>query len=257
MIKSYILSKQKAGLLYCCFVFSYPVFADLSQDVKSHNNDSIRVLLTPVRETVLASQIAAKIKRFKVGMGDSFRKGDHLITFDCSVQDALLNKSIAALTAARKTHQANLRLQQFNSISELEVAISEANLNKSLAEVEVERARITMCVIKAPFNGRVVKRKVHPYESVSQGQPLLEILDDSNLELELYIPSNWLGWIDKSVRFKVRIDETGLTYPAKIISLGAKVDPVSHSISVKAVIDGEYKKLLSGMSGVAIFETVK
>jgi len=257
MKKSDAFRKQTVWLIYSFLVFSYPAIADMPEDVKRHNNNSIRVLLTPVIETVLSSQIAAKIKRLKVESGDSFKKGDHLLIFDCSIQKALLNKARAEWTAVEKTHQANLRLQKYNSISDLEVAVSEANLNKALAEVEVEQARIAMCIIKAPFSGRVAKRNVHPYESVSQGQPLLEILDDSNLELELYIPSSWLNWVEKGVKFNVKIDETGLSYPAKIISLGAKVDPVSHSISVKAVIDGEYKKLLSGMSGVALFDKIK
>ena len=47
----------------------------------------------------------------------------------------------------------------------------------------------------------------------------------------------------------MKIDETGLTYPAKITRLGARIDPVSQSLKVAAVIDGRFAELIAGMSG--------
>jgi len=225
----------------------------LSTD-KDNNLQSIRVLIIPKVETVLSSQIAAKIRKLNVDTGSSFKKGQTLVAFDCDVQEALLNKAKAELDAADKKHKANLRLNEFKSISILDVAVSDANVNKSKAVVNVERARYKMCSVKAPFSGRVISRKVHAYENVSQGQPLLEILDDSVLQIELFIPSKWLTWLKPGLKFNVVIDETGLEYKAKVSVLGARVDPVSHSISIKAVIVGNQKGLLAGMSGSAYFK---
>jgi multidrug efflux pump subunit AcrA (membrane-fusion protein) len=88
---------------------------------------------------------------------------------------------------------------------------------------------------------------------VTQGQELISILDDSHLKLELYVPSKWLSWLETGTAFKVQIDETGKTYPATVTALGAKVDPVSHSVEITAEIQGSYAELLAGMSGVARF----
>ena len=81
------------------------------------------------------------------------------------------------------------------------------------------------------------------------GQGILEILDDSALELEFIVPSRWMVWLKDGYRFQVKIDETGGTYPAKVIRLGAKVDPVSQSVKTIAVIDGQFPDLIAGMSG--------
>lgn len=47
----------------------------------------------------------------------------------------------------------------------------------------------------------------------------------------------------------MQIDETGKTYPAKFIRIGARVDPVSQSVKVAAAIDGRFPDLMAGMSG--------
>ncbi len=84
---------------------------------------------------------------------------------------------------------------------------------------------------------------------VQPGQALLDILDDSVLELEFLVPSAWLGWLRVGSSFQVEIDETRKSYPAKFVRIGARVDPVSQSIKVAAAIDGKFPELIAGMSG--------
>jgi membrane fusion protein (multidrug efflux system) len=214
----------------------------------------IRALLTPLVESTLSSQISGRIEKINVQNSERFKTGDNLIQFDCSIQKAQLQKAQAELLAARKKHEANLKLQEYNSIGDLDVAVSAAEVEKARAEVALVTAQFRMCTIKAPFNGRVVKRIANPYETVNQGQALIEILDDSELKVELYVPSRWLQWLKPDTEFTVHIDETGKAYPARLISVGARVDAVSQSIAITATITGNHPELLAGMSGDARFQ---
>lgn len=220
----------------------------------NHRLKPIRALLTPLVESSLSSQIAGRIEKISVQNGERFKQGDILIEFDCTIQKAQLQKARAELQATRKRHEANLKLQEYKSIGDLDVAISAAEVDKARAEYALVKAQVGMCTIDAPFNGRVIKRIARPYESVNQGQALIEILDDSELKVELYVPSRWLLWLKQETEFTVRIDETGKTYPARITSLGARVDAVSQSIEITAVISGNHPELLAGMSGEARFQ---
>jgi hypothetical protein len=69
------------------------------------------------------------------------------------------------------------------------------------------------------------------------------------LELEFIVPSRWLAWLTPGTGFQVAIDETGKTYPAKVMRTGARVDPVSQSVKIAAAIDGKFNELIAGMSG--------
>ncbi len=226
---------------------SIPVFAE-------EPNNIARGLIVARIETTLSSQISGRIISLTIKEGDSFKKRQTLVEFDCRLYEAELNKTKAQLFAAKKTLHANMKLQSYKAISNLEVIISEAQVTQAEADVALNKIQVDLCKVKAPFNGRVAKLHVAPYASVAPGTPLLDILDESRLEMQLHIPSRWLSWVRKGTRFKVRIDETGHTYKAKIIRMSAKVYPVSQTIAITAAILGKNKSLLAGMSGVAYFK---
>jgi RND family efflux transporter MFP subunit len=209
----------------------------------------IRAQLTPRRYTTLAAEIGAKVSRLPVGEGGSFRAGQALIQFDCVLQQAQLQKARSALGNAEKTWQANKRLFELNSVGKLELETSEGEVQKAQAEVVSNQAVTSKCSVAAPFTGRVAEQKVREQQYVQPGQALLEIFDDSALELEFLIPSKWMAWVRAGTAFQVRIEETAKTYPAKVLRLGAKVDPVSQSVKLTAVIDGRFAELIAGMSG--------
>lgn len=209
----------------------------------------IRAQLMPRRYTTLAAEIGAKVSRLPVAEGARFSAGQMLVAFDCTLQQAQLNKARAALEAADKTWSANKRLNELNSVGKVELDVSEAEVGKARAEVASNQAVLSKCSMAAPFAGRVAEQKVREQQYVQAGQALLEILDDSVLELEFIVPSKWLAWIKVGSGFQVAIDETGKTYPAKVLRIGARVDPVSQSVKLAAAIDGKFGDLIAGMSG--------
>lgn len=214
----------------------------------------IRAQLSPKRYTTLAAEIGAKIQRLPVSEGAAFRDGQVLVQFDCSLQQAQLNKAQASLAAADKLFKANKRLAELNSVGAVELDTSQAEVLKARAEVAASQALLGKCSIAAPYPGRVAEQKVREQQYVQAGQALLDIIDDSVLELEFIVPSRWLAWLKVGAPFQVRIDETGKTYPAKIRQLGARVDPVSQSIKINATIDGHFNELIAGMSGQVLIE---
>ena len=212
----------------------------------------IRAQLSPQRFTTLAAEIGAKVNRLPVSEGGSFKSGQALIVFDCSLQTAQLNKARAALSGAEKTFTVNTRLSELGSIGKAELAVSDSEVAKNRAEVAAMAAMLAKCPVVAPFSGRVSEQKVREQQYVQPGQALLEIIDDSVLELEFIAPSRWLSWLKAGHGFQVRIDETGKTYPAKVLRIGAKVDPVSQSVKLAAAINGKFPELIAGMSGTVL-----
>lgn len=218
------------------------------------SNPPVRALLVPAIESTLSSRMAGRITKISVREGERFKKGKPLISFDCEIQGNYLKKAKAKLFAAERTHESNLRLQDYQSIGELDVELSAAEVKTATADVAIIKSKLKRCRISAPFDGRVVELMVHAHESVAEHQPLVSILDDRNLEVQLYIPSWWLAWLRAGNKFSIRIDETGKTYPASVIRLGARVDAASQSIGITAAITGSNPELLAGMSGVAFFD---
>lgn len=209
----------------------------------------IRAQITPLRYTSIASEVGARISSIEVTEAGAFTKGRLLVAFDCSVQEAQRDKARAEVLAAETQHKANQRLAALNSIGELELEMSRIAIIRARAELSFNQALIEKCLIHAPFSGRVAEQKVREQQFVQPGQVLLDIFDDSSLELEFLIPSAWLRWVKPGLPLRVSIDETRKTYPARFTRIGARVDPVSQSIKVAATIDGRFPELMAGMSG--------
>lgn len=209
----------------------------------------MRAQLTPQRYTTLSAELGAKINRIVVKEGERFSAGQTLIEFDCALQAAQLDKARAQLAGAENSRDGNKRLAELNAVGQVELRNSEVEVMKARADVAYLQATLDKCAIAAPFDGRASEQKAREQQYVQPGQALLEIIDDSALELEFIAPSRWLVWLKPGHKFKVRIDETGKTYPVKLLRIAAKADPVSQSVKAVAIVDGRFPELIAGMSG--------
>lgn len=213
----------------------------------------IRAQLNAQHKTILSSEMASKIVQLNVQEGERFKQGDLLVAFNCAEQQAQLKKAQAVVQAAEKTYEVNSRLTKLNSMSPLELEMAAAEVAKAKADIALVGAVLQKCTISAPFSGRVAERPVQRYQYVKAGDPILDILDDSQLEVTVLVPSSWLKWLKPGYEFKVFLEETQHEYPAKVKMVGARIDAVSQSIKVTGIITGKTDDLLAGMSGRAIF----
>lgn len=85
----------------------------------------------------------------------------------------------------------------------------------------------------------------------------MDILDTSRLEVKMIVPSRWLTWLKPGARFSIRIEELGRVYPARVVRLGARIDPLSQTIPLSGEIVGHHEELLPGMSGTAGFSRMQ
>ena len=246
------MTRRTLGIVACALTL-----AGSPAGAQTDASPEIRAQLSPTRSTVLSSEIPGKIGDLTVREGERFTEGQRLVVLDCTLHKARLDKAQAQAYGARKTHQVQAKLDKLGSNSGLELETAAAQLAAAEAEVAMMRTLVERCAIPAPFAGRVVELKVKRHQFVGEGHELLEILDDRELEVELAVPSRWLPWLKPGTPFALHIDETGKDYPAKVVRLAARIDPVSQSIKVFGTVAGAFPELLSGMSGSAKFDPPK
>ncbi|AWK89825.1 efflux RND transporter periplasmic adaptor subunit [Azospirillum thermophilum] len=209
----------------------------------------MRAQLTPQRHATLSAEIGARIKRVAFKDGQSFRAGETLVEFDCALQAAQLDKAQAQRAGAENTLDGQRKLSKLNATGMVEVRNAEAEVQKARADVTYLKTMMSKCRIAAPYDGRIVEHKASDQQFVQPGQALMEIIDDSVLELEFIVPSHWLAWFKPGYGFVARIDDTRRDYPVRLLRTAARVDPVSQSVKAVAVIDGRFPELVAGMSG--------
>ena len=218
----------------------------------------IRGVVRAVRQATISSEFALRTIDVPFREGDSFKRGDLLIAFDCRRQTAEHNAAAAAYRESTLNLESNVFLDRHNAVGKNDVEISRARSAKTLAEMQSLHARLEDCSFKAPFDGRIVELTVRVHERTVPQRAFLSIIDDSNLEIEAIVSSAMLSAIAPGVAFSFKLDELGgRSVDAEIASIAAVVDPISKTVKVIGVIKERAAGILAGMSGTAHFKSGK
>jgi RND family efflux transporter MFP subunit len=212
------------------------------------------VLLIPARETTVVSQMVGRVDRLGGDLGAPVKAGAPLVVFDCGELKAREGIADAELDAARQQLDTKTQLKSLNAAGDTEVQLAATAVNRARAQLDLAKHQAAQCRIDAPFAGRIVKLHVKPFQSVSVGQPLVEMVAAGPLKLRLNAPSRWLAWIKPGTTFRIQVDETGRAYPATVTAINGRVDAASQSVEVEGAVKGAFPELLAGMSGTAVFQ---
>jgi len=213
-----------------------------------------RGVVVPNAEVTLAAGLSAKISKMPFKAGESFRRGDLLVAFDCARQLADLRGAKATMGKAASFYKSKKRLKARGAAGSQEVFEAAADVANAKASVDGFSEILRLCKIDAPFNGRIVERHAETHEIPAPNAPIMTVVDDSALELDLIVPSKWLRWMKVGSTFDFSVDELGQNYRAKVARLGAKVDAVSQTIKLTGTFVVRPQSVLAGMSGTAKFK---
>jgi membrane fusion protein, multidrug efflux system len=208
---------------------------------------------TPVSAQISAT-MSGQLIQFPLRDGDRFHTGDVLAQFQCGQQKATLAHARAEYIKRKGLLEVQNRMKALGQWSMSDLHSAGADAQAAEADLEMGTAVVAQCTITAPFNGRVSNLLVHNYQYLSPGTPMLDILDDSSLELSMIVSSMELRHLQPGTPFRVWIHETDHTYDAKVTRLSGRVDPVSKTIKVYGQLVQPAPDLLPGMTGDAILK---
>ena len=235
----------KVTFFFLSFLFLIPAKAEVTA----------RAIISSVDRTVISAEVSGNIIYLPSEDGDYFKKGDLLAKIDCAIYKAQKRKVEIQKKIALYQMQKNEQLNKLKSIGAFEVLISKEEFNKQDAELRIVSINVDRCNIYAPFDGRVVEKKVNQYQSVKAQQEILEIVGTSNLEARVIVLATWLNWLKKGDEISLMIDETETEIKASVKEIGSVVDPTSQTILIRAKLRKPYGKIVVGMSGTAKFNS--
>jgi membrane fusion protein, multidrug efflux system len=214
---------------------------------------SARGLLRARAQALLSSEIAGRILELPITEGGRFALGTILVRFDCSAYEAQLAAAKASESAARRFLAQKRELMRLQSAGAFDVSLAEAKFEEAQAQTTLHAVSVSRCIVKSPFPGAVVERRVNAGESVTGGAPLLDIVDDTAFEVRVLAPSSWLAWLKPGQTFRFAVEETGETLLGKVDAVGARVEAASQTVLVIGKLDERSPRLVAGMSGAAHF----
>jgi membrane fusion protein (multidrug efflux system) len=98
--------------------------------------------------------------------------------------------------------------------------LARSKITEAKAAVEKVRADLTRCVVRAPFDGWVVRRWLDPGAMPLPGQPIVSVFDPSTLRVDANIEEKYLHSVHVGDRVDVSIDAyPGLPLQGKVTEI--------------------------------------
>jgi len=212
-----------------------------------------RAVVKAVDRAVLSGELAAKVEKLPLRVGEKFSKGELLVGLDCGLYRAQAEKVAAEHEAAGYKLENARQLDRLGSIGALDVSLAQAQRAQTGAALRIARLNTKRCQIRAPYDGQVVSVLVNRHEYIRQQQELIEIVDDSRLEAEVVVPSGWLAWLKSGQPLTLFFEDTGRRVAAEVTALSPAIDTISQTLLVRARVTGDTRSLVPGMSAMAEF----
>ena len=231
-----------------------------------NNRDATAVITAAVRTERLASPLTAlgsaraneaveiTSKASNMVTAVRFRDGEHVNKGEVLVEldGAQARADLAAAEAARADSASQVKrsreLLATKVVSDAQFEQLEATMKANEARVDAARSRVNDTVIRAPFTGRVGLRRVSVGSLVNPGTTITTLDDSSVIKVDFAVPENFLAILRDGLKVYV----TAAAFPERefagtVAGIDSRIDSVSRSITVRAVVPNPESKLKPGM----------
>lgn len=200
-------------------------------------------------ETVrITANVSDTISRVNFEDGQAVDAGDLLVEMTDSEEAALLEEAESLAEEAKRQYERIERLVAQGNAAESLLDERQRESRTAQARLLAVRSRLDDRTITAPFGGHVGLRLVSPGALVSPGDVITTLVDDSRMKLDFTIPSLYLTTVRRGTVIEASSPVfPNRTFAGEVTSVDSTIDPVTRSITVRAIIPNEARDLVPGM----------
>lgn len=200
-------------------------------------------------ETVtLTATVTEAVTAINFDDGQRVEKGDVLVEMTSGQEKAELEAERATVAEAERQVERIEPLVKSGAASKSLLDQRRRELQTARARLEAVQSRIGDRIIVAPFSGVLGLRGVSVGAVLQPGMRITTIDDDSTMKLDFQVPSVFLASLKPGlpITATARAFE-GREFHGTISSIDSQIDPVTRSITVRAVLPNEDRVLKPGL----------
>lgn len=196
----------------------------------------------------VTAQVTEIITAIKFEDGQRVKKGDVLAEMTSAEEVAQLKEAEAAIREAKEQLERAQPLAQRGFGSEATLSERRGTYETAVARLEAVKSRLSDRLIVAPFDGVVGLRRISAGALVEPGTVITNLDDGSVMKLDFTIPATYLP----TIRIDAPIIATARafsdrTFQGKVTGIDSRVDPITRSITVRAMLPNPYGLLRAGL----------
>ncbi|HEY7840748.1 MAG TPA: efflux RND transporter periplasmic adaptor subunit [Gammaproteobacteria bacterium] len=196
----------------------------------------------------LTSKISEVVTAIRFEEGQDVQAGQVLVELHNAEALANVSEAKAQLADARTQHQRAKNLLEKRAVPESEVERLEAQVDAAAARLLASQARLADTVIKAPFGGRVGLRRISIGALLTPGTLITTLDDIETIKVDFAVPETHLAPMQPGLAVTARsVAYADRRFEGTVSSVDTRVDPVTRSVMIRAVVPNTERLLKPGM----------
>ena len=227
-----------------------PVSVDVAQVAMVRLVDDLNAVGTirSNESVIIRPEVSGRIARLNFDDGQHVKKGQLLVAFDSTVNQAEVLQARAELGIARTNFERTVDLAKKNFVSERARDESQANVQVLEAKLALAEARLSKLEIRAPFSGIVGIRNISVGDYVKDGTDLVNLEDISSVKVDFRVPERYIDQVQKGQGIEVIVDALpGKPFHARVDAVDPQVDSSGRSALLRGRIGNPEGRLKPGM----------
>lgn len=221
-------------------------------------------------DALVYSKVSETAEYILVKPGDTVRgnqtlavQTSHILQQGMNLAQASVENAETQYAMARQDYERMQRLFRNNAVSqqqcdqsETQYKAAQAMVKQAEAQLEQAREQYQNSIIKSPFAGTVAMVLYEKGQMVPAGQPVVQIVNDSQMKAKLFVPALDISLIRRGQNVIARFPAIPDTeFAGHIERINGAIDPVNRTMEIEVRIENTHPMLKSGMFGQFLIET--
>lgn len=198
--------------------------------------------------TTISSSVTETVTAIHFNDGQRVDVGDILVEMASAEEHALLEQAQFTLKEAEQQYLRVQSLIKTNIATQAELDQRRLAFDSAKSRLDATRSKLDDLLIIAPFSGILGLRDISLGALVRPGDTITTLDDDSVMKLDMPVPSVYLPYLQIGMSIRGTAHALGdKIFEGEISSIGSRVDPISRSVQVRALIPNPEQILKPGL----------
>ncbi len=190
--------------------------------------------MTYQREATQSAEVSGVIAQILIPKGQAVTQGTPLMILDADDRPERLNKAQFELAARKADLDATRALIRKKMASDNQLKQDEAAVAEAQADVRQIQLEIEKSTIRAPFDGIIEDTLVEQGEFVSSAQPVVRLIDHSQIKLVAQAPQQEVHKIQRGQPVTATLPD-GSTLEGTVSFIASAADAESKTFRIEAI----------------------
>lgn len=225
-----------------------PVFVTQAGEKEIFDSTEAIGTLKAKESLSLMATVTETISRISFEDSERVEAGQILIEMTSSEEHALLEEAASTFSEAKRQYDRLKPLVDRGAAPIASLDEKRREFETAQARLQAIESRLEDRLIKAPFGGILGLRNVSLGALVSPGDVITTLDDDSSMKLDFTIPSVFLDSLSSGMEITAKSPAfENQTFSGKVASIDSRIDPLTRSIIVRALIPNSDHLLKPGL----------